>query len=158
MVSVALAMVCANAAWPQTRLSVHWEELTAADFRTAIHQAQGTCLLPFGILEKHGPHLPLGTDLQDVRLIFKDDGFTLKKGEDVRAQGTFTLDPAKKPKTMDATLKEGKDAGKTVLAIYELKGDTFKVCRAPTGKDRPDKFAAESGSGVTLSVWKRVNP
>ena len=67
MVSVALVMVCANAAWPQTRLSVHWEELTAADFRTAIHQAQGTCLLPFGILEKHGPHLPLGTDLQDVR-------------------------------------------------------------------------------------------
>jgi uncharacterized protein (TIGR03067 family) len=95
-------------------------------------------------------------DLQDVRLIFKDDGFTLKKGEDVRAQGTFTLDPAKKPKAMDATLKEGKDAGKTVLAIYELKGDTFKVCRAPTGKDRPDNFASESGSGVTLSVWKRV--
>jgi creatinine amidohydrolase len=51
----------------QTKLSVHWEELTAADFRTAIQQSQGTCLLPFGILEKHGPHLPLGTDLLDVR-------------------------------------------------------------------------------------------
>ena len=46
---------------------MHWEELTAADFRSAIQQAQGTCLLPFGILEKHGPHLPLGTDLLDVR-------------------------------------------------------------------------------------------
>ena len=54
-------------AWSQTKLSVHWEELTAADFRTAIQQSQGTCLLPFGILEKHGPHLPLGTDLLDVR-------------------------------------------------------------------------------------------
>jgi creatinine amidohydrolase len=41
--------------------------LTAADFRTAIQQSQGTCLLPFGILEKHGPHLPLGTDLLNVR-------------------------------------------------------------------------------------------
>jgi creatinine amidohydrolase len=48
-------------------LSVHWEELTAADFREGIHRSQGTCLLPFGILEKHGPHLPLGTDLLDVR-------------------------------------------------------------------------------------------
>jgi creatinine amidohydrolase len=48
-------------------LSVHWEELTAADFRSAIQQSQGTCLLPFGILEKHGPHLPLGTDLLNVR-------------------------------------------------------------------------------------------
>ena len=50
-----------------SKLSVHWEELTAADFREGIHRSQGTCLLPFGILEKHGPHLPLGTDLLDVR-------------------------------------------------------------------------------------------
>jgi creatinine amidohydrolase len=52
---------------PPPKLSVHWEELTAADFREGIHHSQGTCLLPFGILEKHGPHLPLGTDLLDVR-------------------------------------------------------------------------------------------
>jgi creatinine amidohydrolase len=51
----------------QTKLSVKWEELTAEDFRTAIQQSKGTCLLPFGILEKHGPHLPLGTDLLNVR-------------------------------------------------------------------------------------------
>ncbi len=49
------------------KLSVHWEELTAADFRQGIERSQGTCVLPFGILEKHGPHLPIGTDLLDVR-------------------------------------------------------------------------------------------
>ncbi len=49
--------------------SVHWEELTAADFKSGIAQAQGTCLLPFGILEKHGPHLPLGNDLLNVRYV-----------------------------------------------------------------------------------------
>src|SRR5437899_2070012 len=53
----------------QTKLSVKWEELTAADFRQAIRQSKGTCLLPFGILEKHGPHLPLGTDLLNVRYV-----------------------------------------------------------------------------------------
>jgi creatinine amidohydrolase len=57
----------AQEATAKSRLSVHWEELTAADFREGIHRSQGTCLLPFGILEKHGPHLPLGTDLLDVR-------------------------------------------------------------------------------------------
>ena len=51
----------------QQKLSVHWEELTAADFVQAIQKSQDTCLLPIGILEKHGPHLPLGTDLLDVR-------------------------------------------------------------------------------------------
>jgi creatinine amidohydrolase len=46
---------------------VKWEELTAGDFLSSIHKAQGVCLLPFGIIEKHGPHLPLGTDLINVR-------------------------------------------------------------------------------------------
>jgi len=53
----------------QQKLSPKWEELTAADFRSAIQQSKGTCLLPFGILEKHGPHLPLGTDLLNVRFV-----------------------------------------------------------------------------------------
>src|SRR4029077_3721259 len=53
----------------QQKLSPKWEELTAGDLRTAIHQSKGTCLLPFGILEKHGPHLPLGTDLLNVRYV-----------------------------------------------------------------------------------------
>jgi creatinine amidohydrolase len=48
---------------------VHWEELTAADFKDGIARAQGTCLLPFGIMEKHGPHLPLGNDLLNVRYV-----------------------------------------------------------------------------------------
>ncbi len=47
--------------------SVKWEELTAGDFVAAIHKAQGVCVIPFGILEKHGPHLPLGNDLINVR-------------------------------------------------------------------------------------------
>src|SRR5256714_11240166 len=63
-----IALTClALFAQAQEKLSVHWEELTGPDFIKAIARAQGTCLLPFGILEKHGPHLPLGTDLLDVR-------------------------------------------------------------------------------------------
>jgi len=64
---LSVLLLCAAWAQAQSKLSVHWEELTAEDFRSAIQQSQGTCLLPFGILEKHGPHLPLGTDLLRVR-------------------------------------------------------------------------------------------
>jgi creatinine amidohydrolase len=64
---LALLLVSGHPAEAQAKHSAKWEELTSADFRDAIVQAQGTCLLPFGILEKHGPHLPLGTDLLDVR-------------------------------------------------------------------------------------------
>jgi creatinine amidohydrolase len=61
------SLVLAQSLPAQGTMSVHWEELTAADFATAIARAQGTCLLPFGVLEKHGPHLPLGNDLLNVR-------------------------------------------------------------------------------------------
>src|SRR5437667_1242081 len=65
---ILLVMICCSgSAFSQEKLSAHWEELTAADFTKGIQRSQGTCLLPFGILEKHGPHLPLGTDLLDVR-------------------------------------------------------------------------------------------
>lgn len=53
---------------PQS-LPVKWEELTAGDFVKAIQKSQGTCVLPFGILEKHGPHLPLGNDLINSRYV-----------------------------------------------------------------------------------------
>src|SRR6266568_1158087 len=66
---VCASIVAAQSPATQSKLSVHWEELTAADFRDAITRAQGTCLLPFGIMEKHGPHLPLGNDLLNVRYV-----------------------------------------------------------------------------------------
>jgi creatinine amidohydrolase len=65
--ALATFLLGAHGACGQTKLSVKWEELSADEFRRAIEQSKGTCVLPFGILEKHGPHLPLGTDLINVR-------------------------------------------------------------------------------------------
>jgi creatinine amidohydrolase len=62
-----ITLLSCSIASSQQKLSVHWEELTAEDFAKGIQKSGGTCMLPFGILEKHGPHLPLGTDLLDVR-------------------------------------------------------------------------------------------
>jgi creatinine amidohydrolase len=67
IVAVTLFLLGGSPAHGQTKRSAKWEELTAAEFRDAVQQAKGTCVLPFGILEKHGPHLPLGTDLLNVR-------------------------------------------------------------------------------------------
>ncbi len=48
-------------------LPVRWEELTSPDFTTAVEKSARTCVIPLGIIEKHGPHMPLGTDLIDIR-------------------------------------------------------------------------------------------
>lgn len=39
------------------------EELTAPDFVKAVEKSSKTCIIPIGVFEKHGPHMPLGTDL-----------------------------------------------------------------------------------------------
>ncbi|MDR0349015.1 MAG: creatininase family protein [Tannerella sp.] len=51
----------------QEELPVFWEDLTAPDFTKAVNQAQGVCIIPVGVYEKHGPHLPLGTDVIRAR-------------------------------------------------------------------------------------------
>ena len=67
ILSLFFLLLPAQVCLPQGSLSAKWEELTGPDFIEAVHQSQGVCVLPFGIIEKHGPHLPLGTDLLDVR-------------------------------------------------------------------------------------------
>lgn len=43
------------------------EELTSPGFVRAAELSKGVCIIPMGIIEKHGPHLPLGTDLFEAR-------------------------------------------------------------------------------------------
>jgi creatinine amidohydrolase len=51
----------------QKKLPARWDELTASDWNNALTKSNKTCILPIGILEKHGPHVPIGSDLIRVR-------------------------------------------------------------------------------------------
>jgi creatinine amidohydrolase len=48
-------------------LHARWDELTASEWTKALEKSNQTCILPIGILEKHGPHVPIGSDLIQVR-------------------------------------------------------------------------------------------
>jgi creatinine amidohydrolase len=48
-------------------LHSRWDELTASEWPKALETSGQTCILPIGILEKHGPHVPIGSDLIQVR-------------------------------------------------------------------------------------------
>ncbi|MBR5586638.1 MAG: creatininase family protein [Clostridia bacterium] len=43
-----------------------WEYLREEEFKDAIEKSAGVCILPVGCLEKHGQHLPVGTDVIHV--------------------------------------------------------------------------------------------
>jgi len=97
----------------------------------------------------------IGEDaLKDFRLIIEGDKFTAKE-QSGEVHGTFKVDPAKKPKTIDIIMKDGPMKDTTMLGIYELDGDTYKLCGDMQGKNRPTEFAVKPGSGYVLEVLKR---
>jgi creatinine amidohydrolase len=64
---LALAFLAAAAAAAAPDPPFRWDELTASDWPSALERSARTCILPIGILEKHGPHAPIGSDLIHVR-------------------------------------------------------------------------------------------
>src|SRR5215471_17812360 len=65
-------------------------------------------------------------------------------------KGTYTIDPSAKPKTLDITGTEGPNVGKTIPAIYELDGDTLRVCYGLGGAPRPTEFKSPTGTKIFL--------
>jgi uncharacterized protein (TIGR03067 family) len=91
-------------------------------------------------------------------LILTHDGAgqcSVRRGDQLIAEATVKLDPTKKPRTIEIAFTEGDHKGITVLGIYEIEGDTFRVCIARPGDERPAEFSAKAGSGRTFVVYKR---
>lgn len=94
-------------------------------------------------------------EAKKITLTIQGSKFVLYKDGEVVSEGTFTLDPIKKPKQIDETATTGPSKAKTFLAIYEIDQEHHKICFAAPGKERPTEFSSEPGSGHLLQVWKR---
>lgn len=91
--------------------------------------------------------------LSAMRMVFKGDTVSfVGEGKTRTVQGTYTVGLSDNPKTMDINLEnDGKKL--TTLAIYELDGDTLKLCHYLGGmasKERPKEFAADKQTVVGI--------
>lgn len=89
-----------------------------------------------------------------MKLVVKGPMYTVTVGAKVD-EGTIKLMPTATPRAMDITGTEGPNKGKTILAIYERKGDTLRICYDLGGKKRPTEFKTEAGSQLFLVEYKR---
>jgi creatinine amidohydrolase len=98
-------------------IPARWDELTAGDWPKALEQSNYTCILPIGILEKHGPHAPIGSDLIHVRewsaravkkeyAVVFPDYFYGQINEARHQPGTFSLPSRLVWDMLDATCEE----------------------------------------------------
>jgi uncharacterized protein (TIGR03067 family) len=107
----------------------------------------------FESVETGGKEIP-AAEFKGMTVTFDGDKYTVKKGDELIQTATQKLDPSKSPKAIDVTMTEGLNKGAVILGVYEISGDTLKVCFDPEGKKRPTAF--KSDGSQMLVVHKRV--
>jgi uncharacterized protein (TIGR03067 family) len=69
------------------------------------------------------------------------------------------IDPTKNPKEMHFIRKNGPNAGKTLIGIYEFEGDgQYHFALDPAGQITLKEFVTKEGTGHVRNTWKRVKP
>lgn len=92
--------------------------------------------------------------LDGVLLTIDGNKYTSRVGEKTDA-GTLSVDEAQTPATMDVVRQKADGETATIPAIYEMKGDSLKVCYALGTQARPTGFKSEADSGTLLVTYQR---
>ena len=62
------------------------------------------------------------------------------------------------PSAIDVRGRVGPNAGKTIPAIFDLRGDTLTICYDLSGKARPKDFRSDAGTLLYLARYTRAAP
>lgn len=89
-----------------------------------------------------------------VRLVVAREKYTLT-GDGEPVEGTHKLDPTKSPRWVDAVRTKGPHKGQTLKGLYTLTDDSFVICLAAPGKDRPTEIKPDGGPGLRVLAFKR---
>jgi uncharacterized protein (TIGR03067 family) len=98
---------------------------------------------------------PMGDDLLKIISLRMDHGNYEVFVGDEPDRGTYAIDPASDPKGMVVTGTEGPNHGRVFPAIYELKGDTLRICYDLSGAKRPTEFRTAAGTKLYLVTYRR---
>jgi uncharacterized protein (TIGR03067 family) len=128
--------------------------LQADAAKKELDKLQGTWLM--AALDINGKTTP--TDqFEGTTLTVKGDRYIVKV-KDKTFEMLMAIDPTKTPKTIDMSYKEGPKQGQVHKGIYELEGDTFKICRGLNPEhERPIDFTTQPGTDLFVVTWKREN-
>ena len=103
--------------------------------------------------EIQGTKMPAGF-LKKVKVIFEGDKFKFDTGDPNIKQMTYKIDAAKKPKQIDVTTEDA-GAKTEYRGIYQLDGDTLKMCVFAKIAERPTDFKSNPDVKSFLMVLKK---
>ena len=85
----------------------------------------------------------------------KKDSYTVKVGGEDHVSAKLVLRAGKEPKEVDVVL----ETGPVYKGIYEIEGDTFKMCLVLSSDDdseRPKEFKSDEDSNTAFFTWERA--
>jgi uncharacterized protein (TIGR03067 family) len=82
----------------------------------------------------------------------KGDKYTIKCNGNFQELWSMKLNSSRVTKTIDGTHDITRQ---TLMGIYQIKGDTLKICYDLTGRGRPDNFEAGKGSRRVVYTLER---
>jgi RNA polymerase sigma factor (sigma-70 family) len=123
-----------------------------ADVRTDAQRLRGVWELVW--LVNDGNKAP-EDQVRDVRLELTDTAFRSECAGPLFRESTYTIDPTRDPRRLDFTSR-GDFAPHVCQAIYQFEGDRLVLCYPRSGAERPALFESKPGSGLTLTLWRRV--
>jgi uncharacterized protein (TIGR03067 family) len=104
-------------------------------------------------VEENGENQKVGED-SDKHMKLKIEGDKLHVSGAHEVAAACKIDSSKKPKEIDLTLMGGDIDGKVMKGLFELDGDTLKICiGTPDTPDRPTEF--KSKDDVKVFTFKR---
>jgi uncharacterized protein (TIGR03067 family) len=104
---------------------------------------------------EHRGHVAEPADFEGQSSVYEKNRWTWKVGDKVMRRGIITLDSTRSPKAINTWDSDGPHEDETVPGIYQLDGDTLKLCFAMPGETRPTEFTTKAGTGAILVVYKR---
>ena len=106
-------------------------------------------------MEREGESTCRPRTLKGGNAVYEGNKITLRDGERVRRRRIVTLDASRKPKAINTWDRDGPYEDQTVPGIYELDGDTLRLCFGRPGSERPKEFTTKTPPGVLFCVYKR---
>jgi creatinine amidohydrolase len=131
---------------------MRWEELTSDEFAKALDDSNRTCVLPLGSMERHGPHMALGTDTFIAHYVATNAALSepvvvypqLFFGEMFEVKcfpGSITLPPKLLLELLLAVLDDIGRNGFTKIIIYNCHGGNVSLvqyaCQSQMAEKKP---------------------
>ena len=139
--------------------SVFSADVGGEDAKKELQKFQGTWVMVSGEMDGKKP---ADDHVKQSKILYEGNKIQIvvpNQASETIVADIVKIDPTRNHKEMHFVRKNGHNAGKTLIGIYEFEGDgQYRFAFDPAGKGTLTEFVTKAGTGHVRNTWKRVKP